>query len=292
VCTDEACFEWLPGITTYNGAVLQCESKGGIMGQVLNAAENKAASSLGEGMRWIGLKDTMKQGRDRSAKTSWTWPDGSHPTWLNFNPGEPNNWGEDGPETGLEPCVAAMGGVEAPQGRQEEAPDPREALPGCLKTCPDLINMAEAAWRESYWEQETVCSNHRETKECAIGDGLEVCTEEIVKSYGEEAKMFMTSLQDFSCDGVRRLRTGPSTGLSNLRKASRGLLRRLDGNSRQLGGHMGGWFDVDCQVRIGYFCRIPKESTTASEATRATFVGIPMALVVMTIAALVAPKDF
>merc|ERR1719463_964691 len=104
--------------------------------------------------------------------------------------------------------------------QQEEAPDPREALPGCLKTCPDLINMAEAAWRESYWEQETVCSNHRETKECAIGDGLEVCTEEIVKSYGEEARMFMTSLQDFSCDGARRLR------------------RRLDGNSRQLGGHM------------------------------------------------------
>merc|ERR1712188_82595 len=103
-----------------------------------------------------------------------------------------------------------MGGMEAPQRRQEEAPDPREALPECLKACPGLFNMAEAAWRESesvmpYWEQETVCSNHRETKECAIGDGLEVCTEEIVKSYGEEARMFITSLQDFSCDGVRRL---------------------------------------------------------------------------------------
>merc|ERR1712070_291490 len=112
-------------------------------------------------------------------------------------------------------------------------------------------NMAEAAWKESYWDEDLVCSDHSEAKKCAMGDGLEICTEEIVSSYGEEARVFMTSLQDFSCDGRRR----------------------LEGNSRQLGGHMGGWFDVPCQMSAAYFCRMPKSTKEKSEADHAMSVG-------------------
>jgi hypothetical protein len=238
----------------------------------MNEEENKVALTIGEGMRWIGLKDTMKKGQDRSATTSWILPDGSHPTWLNFNPGEPDNHGEGGPNTGSEPCVAAMGFQDGGGrgGQGEEAPDPREALAGCLKICPDLIFLAESgAWSdEGYWDEELVCSKYSEVRDCAVGDGLETCTEEIVKSYGEDARIFMTGLQDISCG--RRLRVKP----------------------RSLGGHTaGGWFDVPCQVPLGYFCRMPKsmEEPSQEETSASARVGGYTALLTMLIICLALP---
>ena len=75
----------VPGPANYIGALLGCNSMGGVLATVQSQVEQNALFSLtGSNGAWIGLSDFLDEGM-------FSWVDGSQVSFTNWRNGQPNN---------------------------------------------------------------------------------------------------------------------------------------------------------------------------------------------------------
>jgi len=69
---------------TWHQAQRKCEEAGGYLVRIESEEENDFVKQT-EGPTWIGATDEMEEGK-------WRWVTGSPVKWVNWYPGEPQNW--------------------------------------------------------------------------------------------------------------------------------------------------------------------------------------------------------
>ena len=84
------CYKWFAGTKNWSDARTHCQTFGGDLASVADAAENSFVHSLADDSTasWTGFNDQASEG-------SWKWSDGTAVTYTNWNGGEPNNSGNE-----------------------------------------------------------------------------------------------------------------------------------------------------------------------------------------------------
>ena len=96
---------------TWDAARAHCRTLGMDLAIVRSAADNAAIKAIAGGSNWdvwIGLHDKTTENR-------WVWVDGSNAVYTNWEPGEPNNQGN-------EDCVHMRRIPSRPDGKWNDAP--------------------------------------------------------------------------------------------------------------------------------------------------------------------------
>lgn len=82
-----------PYSTNYNDAKSYCESNGGQLAQIYNADDQKKAeTACGPHTCWIGFVEQGGDGHTPKMQQVWGWENGYEASYINWAPGEPNNF--------------------------------------------------------------------------------------------------------------------------------------------------------------------------------------------------------
>ena len=120
-----------PSGGNYYAAVAYCTSIGGEIAVIRSAEENELARrACGGSSCWIGLVEEGGDVGTSPGSQVWKWPDGSDAAYLNWSPGEPNNWEGRDERNAIMNCCGTWG--QESSGRWYDAPyDYDEPRPLC-----------------------------------------------------------------------------------------------------------------------------------------------------------------
>ena len=120
-----------PSGGNYYAAVAYCTSIGGEIAVIRSTEENELARrACGGSSCWIGLVEEGGDVGTSPGSQVWKWPDGSDAAYLNWSPGEPNNWEGRDERNAIMNCCGTWG--QESSGKWYDAPyDYDEPRPLC-----------------------------------------------------------------------------------------------------------------------------------------------------------------